>query len=49
MSFIKELWLFLRGRKKFWLWPIVIVMALLAVLIVLLPASPVAPFLYTLF
>jgi len=49
MSFIKELWAFLRSRRKFWLWPIVIVMALLGVLIVLAQGSAVAPFIYTLF
>ncbi len=49
MSFIKELWLFMRVRKKFWLFPIVIVMVLLGGLIVLSQGSAVAPFIYTLF
>ena len=49
MSMIKELWVFLRARKKFWLWPIFIVMALLGFLIVLAQGSAVAPFIYTLF
>jgi hypothetical protein len=49
MSFIKELWAFLRIRKKYWLWPIVIVMALLGVLIVLGEGTAVAPFIYSLF
>jgi len=49
MSFIKELWAFMRSRKKYWLWPIVLVMALLGVLIVLAQGSAVAPFIYTLF
>jgi hypothetical protein len=49
MSFMKELWAFLRARKKYWLWPVVIVMALLGVLIVLAKGSAVAPFIYTLF
>jgi hypothetical protein len=49
MSFIKELWAFLRIRRKYWLWPIVIVMALLGVLIVLAQGSAIAPFIYTLF
>lgn len=49
MSMIKELWAFLRARKKFWLWPIFIVMALLGVLIVMAQGSAVAPFIYTLF
>ena len=49
MTMIKELWLFLRARKKFWLWPIFVMMALLGVLIVLAQGSAVAPFIYTLF
>jgi hypothetical protein len=49
MSMIKELWAFLRARKKYWLWPIFIVMALLGLLIVLAHGSAVAPFIYTLF
>ena len=49
MSMIKELWAFLRARKKFWLLPIFIVMALLGFLIVLAQGSAVAPFVYTLF
>jgi hypothetical protein len=49
MSLIKELWNFLRARKKFWLWPIFIMMALLGALIVLAQGSAVAPFIYTLF
>jgi hypothetical protein len=46
---LKELWAFLRVRKKFWLWPIFFVMALLGVLIVLTQGSAIAPFIYTLF
>ncbi len=49
MSIIKELWAFLRARKKFWLWPIFIMMFLLGALIVLAQGSAVAPFIYTLF
>jgi hypothetical protein len=49
MEMIKELWAFLRARKKFWLWPILVMMALLGVLIVLAQGSAVAPFIYTLF
>lgn len=49
MSMLKELWMFLRVRKKFWLWPIFAMMALLGVLIVLAQGSAVAPFIYTLF
>jgi len=49
MSFIIELWAFLRTRKKYWLWPIVVIMGVLGVLIVLAQGSAVAPFIYTLF
>ena len=46
---IRDIWMFLRARKKFWLWPILIMMALLGVLIVLAQGSAIAPFIYTLF
>ena len=49
MSFIKELWNFIRVRKKFWLLPIFLMMALFGALIVLSQGSAVAPFIYTLF
>jgi hypothetical protein len=49
MSFIKELWQFMRIRKKFWLLPILLVLALFGALIVLSQGSAVAPFIYTLF
>jgi len=49
MSFIKELWSFMRVRKKFWLLPIMFMMALFGALIVLSQGSAVAPFIYTLF
>jgi len=49
MSFIAELWAFMRERRKFWLLPIIIVMALFGGLVVLAQGSAVAPFIYTLF
>lgn len=49
MSFIAELWAFMRARKKFWLLPILVVMAVFGVLIVLTKGTAVAPFIYTLF
>lgn len=49
MSMLKELWAFLRARKKYWLWPIFVMMLLLGVLIVLAQGSAIAPFIYTLF
>ena len=49
LEFIKEFWEFLFERKKYWLLPIIIVLALFGVLIVLSQGSAVAPFIYTLF
>ena len=49
MSFLREFWLFLRIRKKYWLLPILIMMLMLAGLIVLSQSSPVAPMIYTVF
>jgi hypothetical protein len=48
-SFLKELWAFLRVRKKLWLAPIIIVMVLLGGLLILAQGSVIAPFIYTLF
>jgi len=49
IDFLKELWAFMRERKKFWLLPIVLVLMLLGALIVLTQGSAIAPFIYTLF
>ena len=49
MSFLKEFWEFLIVRKKYWLLPIIIVLALFGGLIVLTQGSAVAPFIYTIF
>ena len=49
MSFLRELWAYMRTRKKFWLIPILLVMLILGGLIVLAQGSAVAPFIYTLF
>ena len=49
MSFIKEIWIFLRVRKKFWMLPIIFVMVLLGGLLILAQGSVMAPFIYTLF
>ncbi len=46
---IKDLWKFMRVRKKFWLAPILLVMGTLGGLLVLAQGSAVAPFIYTLF
>lgn len=49
MGLIKELWAFMRARKKYWLVPVLIVMLIVGGLIVLAKGSAVAPFIYTLF
>ena len=49
IDFLAELWRFMRARKKFWLWPIIVVMLALGGLVVLTQGSAVAPFIYTLF
>ena len=49
MSFVAELWLFLKTRKKFWLLPILLVLGLFGALLVFAQGSAVAPFIYTLF
>ncbi len=49
MSILVELWQFMRVRKKYWLLPIVLVMALFGGLIVLTQGTAVAPFIYTVF
>ena len=49
MSFLVEFWKFLKVRKKFWLLPIILVLALFGSLIILSQGSAVAPFIYTIF
>ena len=49
LDFVKEFWVFLKERKKYWLMPIVIVLALFGIIIVLSQGSAVAPFIYTVF
>jgi hypothetical protein len=49
VSFIKELFAFLRARKKFWLAPILLAMVLIGTLLVFAQGSAIAPFIYTLF
>ena len=49
IDLIKDLWGFMRARKKFWLAPIIIILLLLGMLLVLTQGSAVAPFIYTLF
>lgn len=49
MGFIREMWAFLRERKKFWLLPIIIMLVVFGGLLLLAQGSAVAPFIYTLF
>jgi hypothetical protein len=48
-SITRELWAFMRVRKKFWLLPIIIVMVLVGALMVFAQGSALAPFIYTIF
>jgi hypothetical protein len=49
MEFLQELWRFIRVRKKYWLLPLLLVMAIFGGLVVLTHGSAVAPFIYTRF
>lgn len=49
MDFLRDLWGFVKERKKFWLAPIIIILLLIGLLIVFGGSSAVAPFIYTLF
>lgn len=49
LELVKDLWGFMRERKKFWLAPIILFMLVLGGLIVLTKGSAIAPFIYTLF
>ena len=49
LALLSELWVFLRIRKKFWLFPIVFMMVVFGALVILSQGSAVAPFIYTLF
>ncbi len=49
LDLFKDLWDFMKERKKFWLAPIILIMVLLGALIVVAQGAAVAPFIYTLF
>jgi hypothetical protein len=49
MDLLRDLWSYMKTRKRFWLAPIIVVLLLLGMLIVLAQGSAVAPFIYTLF
>ena len=49
MSFLAEMWSFMRTRKKYWLLPVLVMMVIFGGLVVLSQGSAVAPFIYTIF
>jgi hypothetical protein len=49
MDFLKDLWGFLKTRKKFWLLPLIVFLLLLGALVVLSSGTALAPFIYTIF
>lgn len=49
MEFLRDLWGFLKQRKKFWLLPLIVILLIFGGLIVLTSGSAIAPFIYTLF
>ena len=49
METLKDLWLFMKERKKFWLAPVIIVLLLLGILVVFGGGSALAPFIYSIF
>lgn len=49
MEFLRDLWGFLKERKKYWLLPMIIVLLIIGILIIFAGSSSVAPFVYTLF
>ncbi len=49
IDFLSELWAFMRARRKYWLVPIIVMLAVFGGLVILAKGSAVAPFIYTLF
>ena len=49
MELLKDLWAYMKVRKKYWLLPLIIILLLLGFLIIFTGGSAVAPFIYTLF
>jgi hypothetical protein len=49
VALMKELWAFLRHRKKWWLLPIVVILVMVGALLVFAQTSALAPFIYTIF
>jgi len=49
MEFLRDIWAYMKARKKYWLIPLILILLLLGILIVFSSGSAVAPFIYTLF
>jgi hypothetical protein len=49
VAFVKELWAFLRIRKKVWIAPIITVIIVIVALLIVAQGSVIAPFIYSLF
>jgi competence protein ComGC len=49
LSILKELWEFIKHKKKYWLIPIIVILLLIGILLVITEGSAIAPFIYTLF
>lgn len=49
LSILKEVWEFIKHKKKYWLIPIIIILLLVGILLVVTEGSAIAPFIYTLF
>ena len=49
MEFLKDIWFFMKERKKFWLAPIILILLVLGLLIVFGGSTAIAPFIYTIF
>jgi hypothetical protein len=49
MDLLKELWAFMKARKKWWLLPVIVVMLLVGGLLIFAQGSALAPFIYTIF
>lgn len=49
IDFLRDIWGFLRERRKYWLIPLIATLVLLGILIVFTQGSAIAPFIYTIF
>jgi hypothetical protein len=49
MEFLKELFIFLKTRKKYWLVPLIIILLMLGALLLLAGGTALAPFIYSIF